>query len=246
MLLDIEGARFELKYRVFYHDYLKIINALSLYMEKDEFTKKANGKGYLVRSLYYDTDDYHSYHDKMAGNNERVKLRIRSYSEKPGDENVIRVELKKRKRNLVVKRGTIIKYWEYRKFMRCRHWDNEGDQILSEFENHLHSKLYNPKIIIEYQREAYRTKVKDDLRITFDHKVKSSHSKELFPKHSYYREHNPNAVVMEIKFKEELPIWIRTLVHDYGLKVIANSKFTQGIQASRHDLYHPGGVVVIR
>lgn len=244
--MNTKNARFELKYRVSYQDYLKIINALPVYMKKDKFTQEAEGKGYLVRSLYYDTDSYLSYHEKMAGDNERVKLRIRTYSAIPDEEKPIRVELKMKKRNLVIKKSSFVSYDEYCDFIKTGHWSNEDDLVLSEFENHLYSRLHKPKILIEYQREGYESKENNDLRITFDHKVKSAHSKELFPEHSFYREHNPNTIIMEIKFKENPPQWVKALVHTYGLRVVANSKFTQGIQASRHDLYHPGGTVIIR
>ena len=243
---EIGYSRFELKYRIHYQDYLKIRNAIQIYMKKDRFTTRAKGKGYLVRSLYFDTDDYAAYHEKMDGNNERVKLRIRSYSEQPGKDSPIRVELKIRKRNLVIKKSAFVTYDEYCDFMQSGHWRNTENPTLVEFERQLHSNLHKPKVLIEYRREGYETRLKNGLRITFDHKVKSAHSNDLFPKHSFFREHNPHLIIMEIKFKEDLPHWVKTIVHQYGLKIIANSKFTQGIQAARHDLYHPGGAVIIR
>lgn len=246
METDYQNSRFELKYRIHYQDYLKIKNALPIYMQKDTFTKKAKGKGYLVRSLYYDTDQYASYHEKMDGNNERVKLRIRSYSEDPKDLSPIRAELKMRERNLVIKKNTFISYEEYRDFMQTGRWQNEKDPVLMEFEKHRRSQLHKPKVLIQYEREGYETRLENGLRITFDFDVKSTHANDLFPKHSFYREHNPHLVIMEIKYKDDLPAWVRNLVRMYGLQVIANSKFTQAIQASRHDLVHPGGVAIIR
>lgn len=246
MNTDYHNSRFELKYRIHYQDYLKIRNALSIYMKKDDFTRKTSGDGYLVRSLYYDTDQYASYHEKMDGNNERVKLRIRSYSEYPVEDGPIRVELKNRERNLVIKKSTFVTYNEYLSFMQNGHWSDINNQVLMEFESHMLSKLHKPKVLIQYNREGYKTRVKNGLRITFDFKVKSAHSNDLFPQHSFFREHNSDLVIMEIKYKEELPTWVLELVETYGLKIIANSKFTQGIQAARHDLSHPGGVVTIR
>ncbi len=240
------SVRFEMKYRITYYEYLQIRNALSIYMQKDKFTKRAGGKGYFVRSLYYDTLDYASYHQKMAGDNERVKLRIRTYSPTPDKDSPIRVELKMRKRNLVIKKSRLINFEEYENFANTGRWSDENDLLLSEFENHRLSKMSEPKLIIEYFRECYETKVPGGLRITFDHEVKSAHSDELFPEHSFYRPHYPGIVIMEIKFKDEVPAWVKKLVHTYGLRIIANSKFTQGLQACRHDLAHPGGIVTIR
>lgn len=246
METNYENSRFELKYRIHYQDYLKIRNALLIYMKKDKFTEKAQGKGYLVRSLYYDTDQYASYHEKMDGNNERVKLRIRSYSNKPNDNSPIRVELKNRERNLVIKKSTFVTYDDYTTFQETGHWTNSTNPVLMEFETHRLSKLHKPKVLIQYLREGYETRVKNDLRMTFDFNVKSSHSNDLFPSHSFFREHDLHLVTMEIKYKDELPTWVKSLVHTYGLKVTANSKFTQGIQAARHDLSHPHGVITIR
>lgn len=246
MNTDYQNSRFELKYRIHYQEYLKIKNALQIYMKKDKFTNKTKGNGYLVRSLYFDTDQYASYHEKMDGNNERVKLRIRSYSKHPEDDSPIRVELKNRERNLVIKKSSFVTFDEYSEFLRTRHFSNTKDPVLIEFEKHMHSKLHKPKVLIQYEREGYETREKNGLRITFDFKVKSVHSDYLFPKHSFFREHNPYLVIMEIKYKDELPSWVKDLVQEYGLKIIANSKFTQGIQAARHDLSHPEGIVTIR
>lgn len=215
-------------------------------MKKDNYTLKTPGNGYLVRSLYYDTDQYASYHEKMDGNNERVKLRIRSYSKYPEKNIPIRVELKNRERDLVIKKSSFVTYKEYLSFIENGHWANTNDPVLMEFESHMLSKLHKPKVLIEYKREGYETRVKNGLRITFDFKVNSAHSNNLFPEHSFFREHNSDLVIMEIKYKDELPSWVTNLVETYGLKIIANSKFTQGIQAARHDLYHPGGVITIR
>lgn len=243
---EIRISRYELKYRVSFQEYLKLRNAIQLYMRKDAFTQRASGSGYRVRSLYFDTEDYASYHEKMDGNNERVKLRIRTYQEHYEDQNRIRVELKIRKSNLVIKKSTFVTGAEYLHFTRTNHWSRENDPVLTEFERYLHGKLQKPKVLIEYFREGYETRLGNGLRVTFDHEVKSAHGRELFPGMFFPRAHARNQVIVEIKFQEKLPHWIRHLVHQHGLRITANSKFTQAIQAARHDLHHPGGVVVIR
>jgi hypothetical protein len=56
----------------------------------------------------------------------------------------------------------------------------------------------------------------------------------------------PRNTVLEIKFKDNLPLWLGNLVREHGLKVIANSKYTEGLQIARHDLYHPEKVILVR
>lgn len=241
----LEHRRFELKYRIHYRDYLRIRSTVRMYMRKDAYTQRAGGKGYLVRSLYFDSHDYRAYHEKMSGNSQRVKLRIRSYARGAEEAMPIKAELKIRAGNLVVKHSEGVTLAEYRAFARSGHW-GRADPALEAFEAHLHGLLERPKVLIEYLREGYETRTGEDLRITFDHDVRSAHSRELFPGHAFFRTHHPQEVVMEIKFKKGLPAWVRHLVHQHGLKIVANSKFTQGIQAARNDLHHPGGIVVIR
>lgn len=246
MITDHKDSRFELKYRIHYTDFLRIRNALTIYMKKDRYTRAAGGKGYLVRSLYFDSDDFTSYHEKMNGNGERLKLRIRSYSTGMGKGMPVKAELKIRQGNLVIKKTTCVTDLEYMEFMRSGHWSNHDDPVLVEFESNFFGKSLKPKVLIEYLREGYESRIDNGLRITFDHKVRSAHADSLFPGHLFFREHNPGEVILEIKFKDEVPEWVKTLVFENGLKIIANSKFTQGIQASRNELHHPGGVVVIR
>ncbi|ASB50962.1 polyphosphate polymerase domain-containing protein [Alkalitalea saponilacus] len=240
------NSRFELKYRIHYFTYLKIRNAVRMYMKKDKFTRQSPGKGYLVRSLYFDTHDYSAYHEKMSGDNERIKFRIRTYHHQLEDHTPIRVELKGRKSGLVIKKSCFISPLSYRNFIEKGCFGEHDNPVMEEFIRFLHLKTLQPKIITKYYREGYETKFKNDLRITFDHEVQSTHSTTLFPENTFYRQHHHNGVIMEIKFKEEPAVWVRQLVHHYGLKTVANSKFTQGIQVSRKDLYHPGGIVTVR
>ena len=247
MLTGLDGnKRFELKYRLNYFSYLKVRNMVSSYMKKDIFTHRAEHKGYLVRSLYFDTYDYKSYLEKMSGDSDRIKFRIRSYADKLKEETPIKVELKVRKANSVEKYSTIIDKEALEYFMEHRTWKNSEDPVLSEFSRYLHLKDLQPKIITEYRREGFYSRLKDDLRITIDHEVRSAHSRSLFPEHVFFRQHHPFGLVLEIKFKDKQPTWLKELIQRNGLKLIANSKFTQGIQVARKDLYHPGGVVIVR
>lgn len=214
-------------------------------MKKDKFTRSSQKAGYLVRSLYFDTHSLSAYHEKMSGDNERIKFRIRTYHDRFTENAPIRVELKGRKSGLVIKKSAFISTETYQQFLINKHW-LENDPVLEEFERLMQIKSLEPKVITQYRREGYETRYKGDLRITFDHNVESTHANELFPNKAFYKEHHRNAIIMEIKFKKSPPKWVHQLVHIYGLKAIANSKFTQAIQVSRKDLHHPGGIIVVR
>ena len=245
---DSNGAwRFELKYRLSYPQYYKIRSALRPYIKPDHFTAVAPEGKYLVRTLYFETHDYRAYYEKMNGDSERIKLRLRTYTDSIDNNPAVRVELKVRKANTMEKYGTFISTADYLYFMQWLHWPVEGDPVLDEFKRYLHLKELRPQVLVEYRREGYVSRSKDEIRITLDHRVQSAHAATLFPpKHVFFRAHHPHSVVLEVKCRHNRPAWLRNMVQDYGLKVVANSKYTQGIQVARQDLYYPDGVVVVR
>ena len=239
--------RFELKYRISYQDFLKIRNAVTPYMRRDSHTQRANDGRYLVQSLYFDTYGYKSYHEKMNGDHERLKFRIRTYSTQLTDSTFIRVEMKVRKGNAMEKHGVQVSAQDYLFFMKNRHWPQNTNLILQEFERYLHLWDLRPKVLIRYYREGYEDRERNGIRITFDHHVSGAHSDGLFPDSPvFFRSLQPNIVILEIKCRHKQPDWVRNLVRNYGLRWVANSKFTQGIQSARNELYHPNSIVIIR
>lgn len=238
--------RFELKYRINYIEYQKLKIALAPHMQRDLYTKKSGQRRYLVRSLYFDTYDYHIFHQKMSGDSDRIKFRLRTYSETPLDNPLIRVEMKVRQANAMEKLGEAVSYGDYSYFMARKHWPEHNSPVLAEFERYLHLKELQPRVLTDYLREGFEDRARDGIRVTFDHRVSSAPARSLFPEKVFLRQHHPHGVIFEIKCRHDQPYWLRNLVRDYGLKLVANSKFTQGIQVARHDIYHPDGVVIVR
>jgi SPX domain protein involved in polyphosphate accumulation len=241
-----EDSRIELKYRLTYFQYLKVRNAIKPYVVMDPYTRGTSTNRYLVRSLYFDTPDYRAYEQKMSGDCDRVKFRLRSYSKENTETNTIRVELKMRQGNRMVKKSVFVPPQEYQHFMKHGHWEDIQEPVTTEFERQSLTQGLVPVVLIEYDREGYQTRFKSDLRLTFDHQMRSAHARMLFPDHPFFRTQIPKSVIFEIKFKEHLPLWLTGLVREQGLKVISNSKYTQSLQIARNDLYHPEKVILVR
>lgn len=231
--------RFEYKYRLTYQEYLQVRSAIHPVMKKDGYTIQAPGQKYLVRSLYFDSDTFNNYLEKINGDCDRVKLRIRTYDSSPISNIPLRVELKARKGITVEKYSTWITYKDYKFFMTKNHWEKFEDATLSEFERYVHLKTQKPKIIVEYLREGYRTRSGNNIRITFDHKVKSAHADSLFPEKPFFRFHHPGRIILEIKCMKSQPLWLRQLIFRHGLRITPNSKYTQGIEVARNDVVIP-------
>ena len=230
------APRFERKYRCTHAQYYAVRNALYPYLQQDIYTRRATTHKYLVRSLYFDTRHYQIFCEKSGGNSDRLKYRIRTYSNSIEDKPDIRVEMKVRDANLTKKFGSYISLQDCNHFLLHRHWLNNKDPVLLEFERHVHLLNLLPKTLVEYQREGYQAKDGSGIRITFDHRIRSAHSNRLFPEKLFWHIHHEQMVVFEVKHTQPLPMWFHLLVNYHGLRLVSNSKFAFGIQATQPDL----------
>ncbi len=231
--------RFELKYRMTPMQYHRVKSALLPYMESDSYTEKSHTGRYLVRSLYFDTSRYQSYHEKMEGDYGRIKARIRSYSSTDEGGTPLRVELKTRRGSAMEKHSCFVTASDCAHFLKDWHWPVLDNLVLIEFERLLHLRALRPKVLVEYEREGLRTRSRDDLRITFDHEVRSASASAVFPERPFFRAHHRHVVIMEIKCRLQQPAWLTALVKDHGLKFVANSKYTRAIEVARPDVVTP-------
>ena len=225
--------RFETKYRINISQYLALRNALTPYLKSDTFTQKASGNKYLVRSLYFDTWDYKLYNEKIDGVCDRMKFRIRTYGISREHHPDIRVEIKVRKGNIIEKYGAFVSHDQEKYFMKSQDWLPCDDPVLMEFERYVHKWSLLPKTLVQYQREGYQSRAHEELRLTFDHQITSATSKELFPETLFWHRHHLSQIVLEIKHKNRVPLWMNELIQNFGLKVFSNSKYTNSIEIAQ-------------
>ncbi len=230
--------RFELKYQIPIQRYREIRNAMVPHMVPDKYTQD---KGeYLVRSLYYDTFNYQAYHEKINGNFGRIKIRVRSYTDQKDPNAKLRLELKTRRGAAMEKFSSFVPQSVFDEFSKTGHWpEDEDNPVLVEFARLYHLRTLRPKIIVQYRREGLFSRRREDLRITFDRQVESCSASNLFPKETFFRPHHSDKVILEIKCKNDQPRWLSSLVKKHGLKFVANSKYTQGVEISRPDVVVP-------
>ena len=230
--------RFEYKYQLSRLQYYRLKNNIVPFCEPDLYTRKAVGNRYLVRSLYFDNDQFQAYYEKIEGTFGRIKCRIRTYSDELQKDTTLRAELKNRWGEAIEKYSTFIKRRDYESFMKKRHWPG-NNPILQEFERIYYLRAMKAKVLVEYFREGYNPRDRSDVRITFDHDVRSCYTDTLFPLANLYKYHHYHMVILEIKCRTKQPAWLSKIVRNHGLKYIANSKYTQGLEAVRPDLLSP-------
>ena len=88
---------------------------------------------------------------------------------------------------------------------------------------------YKPKVIIDYERVAFVEEIVN-VRITFDMKISASYDLEHFLDGEYERIYlNQSGInLLEVKFDDILPSYIRKIIESYGFKQTSFSKYYYG------------------
>ena len=241
--------RYELKYVIDWPTYIFIRKEIKLLFKKDKSAGKS-GK-YDVMSIYCDTPGLDFFWQKIDGEEERTKLRLRTYVHTPHIEKQdIFLELKKKKnQNVFKKRIPIaekitenIKITENvkktREFLHAP-WNKEfikedqlqGEEIQNEMEClgtllHLH-----PTIVISYTREPFVSADNLSTRITFDSNVRyrsNNFSLTVSPMDKHVL--TPSHVIMEIKYIDHFPRWLVYIIQKYNCQARTFSKYCIGME----------------
>ena len=233
--------RYELKYVIDMPTYIRIRKEIQLLFKKDKSAGKS-GK-YDVISIYYDTPSLDFFWQKIDGEEERAKLRLRTYAHYPAlAKQDIFLELKKKKNQNVFKRRIAVKKRAHqeRDFLHAP-WNKEfikeealpGEDIRSEMEC-LGTMLHlQPTIVISYTREPFVSADNLSTRITFDSNVRyRSNNFSLTTSPMNKHALSPSHVIMEIKYIDHFPRWLVYLIQKYKCQARTFSKYCVGMEQS--------------
>ena len=197
---SIKKYRNEWKYSLTNGEMSLLKSRISEIMNLDPHTP-ACGR-YIIHSLYFDDYKDMSVYTTDAGLSKRFKWRIRYYDE---DLSYIVLERKEKLSSRCHKKSCRITIDEYKKIVT----GNIAD--------------------ILYDTDKKLIKV-INVRITFDMKISASYDLENFLKGNYIKYYiNPSGMnVLEVKFDDILPSYIRKIVESYGFKQTSFSKYYYG------------------
>lgn len=212
--------RVEKKYIVNDEQLHSIMPELMKYMREDEYGIST------VCSLYFDTPDRRLIRTSMEKPVYKEKLRLRCYRV-PNDDSEVFLELKKKYKGIVYKRRVAMTYSQAMRFVRCTECPDNSNQILKEITWTL--KYYGnlePSMALFCERFALRGNDDDNLRITFDKRLryrthdlelsKGSHGELLLPADKY---------IMEIKTAFSMPLWLTKLLDENNIYPVSFSKY---------------------
>lgn len=180
-------------------------------MDRDSHANE-NGN-YEIHSLYFDDFQNTCARENMAGDGIRYKYRIRYYG---NNSHLLFLEKKSKNNSFCNKRSCKITKEQFERIIDDDvgdlFWETQ-DKLLQEFCLAVVSKGFKPKVIVNYEREAFVEPI-NNVRITFDSSISSSNSFDQFLDSDYRKVPilPENMNVMEVKFDDVLPAYIRKML----------------------------------
>lgn len=179
---------------------------------------------YTVRSVYFDDYRDSCYYDNEDGVNCREKFRIRIYN---GDLSMITLECKQKIDGKNHKYSCEITEEECRAILgRGFTLPVGADPVLNKFFLMYRTRLYRPKVIVEYERTPFMYK-SGNVRITFDRKIAATCRVQDFLKPRIYARPmmSTGKHLLEVKYDELLPDYIYRELQLENLQQTAYSKY---------------------
>ena len=214
--------RHEYKFILNHSEYIELRNKLRTILDTDSNTN-INGE-YIVHSLYFDNLYDKALNEKINGVNNREKFRIRFYN---NDYSFIKLEKKTKVNGMTYKISTPISKEECERIINNElNWMIHSDrELIKELYVKMKTQLLKPKTIVEYIREPFVYE-KGNVRITLDRNIRTSiNSIDLFSANTIPV--GSNEIILEVKYDDFLPGFIKNIVNLKNKNTIAFSKYAQ-------------------
>lgn len=186
---------------------------------------------YVVVSMYF--DDYRDSCAKSnnSGDPERFKWRIRYYLDGPSK--YIHLERKEKKFGRCRKEACELTEEEVKIIVEdgdimALFWQT-GKELLRRFCMEINTKRFRPKVIVQYDRRAYIEPIAN-IRVTLDTNISAGYDFENFLEGNYqvFPMQERKKHILEVKFDDILPGYIKRMIEQFGLHQTAFSKYYLG------------------
>ncbi len=227
-------SRYECKYLVDPIVIPEMRRFLNPFVEPDNFAALRKGYRYPICSLYLDSSDLALYQQTVAGEKDRFKLRVRTYSDDPSKPAYF--EVKRKVNNIVHKRRAGLSRAQARAELERAPVDLTGMPATKRsdveyFRHHLMLTEARPVVRVKYMREAYQATGNEPVRITIDTDLQHavSFSGSLSHREGRWTSTPLNGVIVEIKFTERYPWWVQDFIRNFSLTQRAVPKYVLSI-----------------
>lgn len=206
---------------------------------------------YTIRSLYLDTDRLQLFWANERELGDRVKVRIRSYPQASAQTPVF-LEVKRRMLDVIAKsRGSVPpQLWQtllaQPEQLASSGIPKKAQLACERFLSFVHTWHLEPKVLVEYDREAYISEVDEYARLTFDLHIRSQRQERMELEadpdawrpvdHPLFTRTQEPMTLLELKFAGPPPRWMFRMVQRLELQRHTFSKYGYSIQ---EQLGHP-------
>lgn len=219
--------RIEHKYIIDTVTYRKVLEAMAPHMTPDRYN--GNLRPYTIANIYYDTPDDYLIRNSLSKSAYKEKLRLRSYGLPTLDTEVF-LEIKKKVGGIVNKRRTPIRLSDAYAFIATgappTSSKHLNEQVVNEISYFLTFYSLCPKLYLAYDRVAFFEKCNPDLRVSFDHNIRSRRYDVALEKGDHG---TPllacGTCLMEIKTSLAKPLWLSHLLTELQIRRTSFSKY---------------------
>lgn len=218
--------RHEIKYLLDEKTQALIIKELDDHMRRDTYNDIDT---YQISNIYFDTDNDDLIANSVSKPIYKEKLRLRAYGE-VSLEDFVYLEIKKKYDGIVNKRRTKIKLKEAYEFLKKKRMpviqSYMNKQVIKELHRMIAFYDLKPKIYLAYERIAFFGIKQQDLRISFDTKTITRRNDLKLEVGKFGQPLlDDNSVIMEIKVKDSIPLWLTAILNRYKLVPQGFSKY---------------------
>jgi len=233
----MQRQRFEQKY-ILSEDQAQLAREfVAQHLELDENGIARPHFSYPVHSIYLDSDLLATFWATINGDKNRYKLRLRFYSDHP--DSPVFFEIKRRMNNCILKQRGGVRQ-EAVHWLLAGHLPESGHLLRPDAKQlvavqnfvDLASRLRaRPTAHLAYLREAYVDPESDAVRVTFDRHVRAETRRQLTFSTEMTNPARPfgKAVILELKFTNRFPDWLRHLVERFSLMQCGAAKYCEGL-----------------
>jgi len=234
------ACRYEMKYLIDEIRAAGMVRHLRPFLQPDRYSKLQRGGMYPIVSLYLDSPELQLCRESLTGQKNRVKLRIRSYTDEPDYPRFL--EIKRRINQVIMKSRAQVTDRDVPILLQGRALPPQGyttdEEALNQFQLYVASIHAGPVVLVRYRRQAFEGTSEDRVRVTFDRELfyKVTHEPCVRLGGSGWQHHalTTGHTILEIKFTGRYPAWLTRFVRDFELEVTPISKYTTSItQACR-------------
>jgi hypothetical protein len=207
------------------------------FMVPDPYARRRADNRYPICSLYFDSLDLHLYRQTAAGEKNRFKVRVRSYSDDAATP--VFLEVKCRTNDVILKRRARLPRSVAMEILNTGNsaWlaSNAGDLLadLEFFNGHVTIANARPFLRVRYIREAYESLGGDPLRITLDTDIAwlPTSIVDFNLGATGWIPTPVRGTVLEIKFTDRYPAWVGQMIGAYDLQRQSLAKYVLSVDS---------------